>query len=59
MCWFLPSQHLANLLHQYPRLGIGLIRTLSQRLISTTRSVQEHESLHVQPPKEDQVYGDF
>jgi CRP-like cAMP-binding protein len=46
-CWYIPSEHLANLLHEHPRLGIGLIRMLSQRLIATTLRVQQTEG---QPP---------
>ena len=39
-CWFLPSDVLSELLHHYPRLSIGLIRMLSQRLMSATLKVQ-------------------
>lgn len=38
-CYFLPSAVLSHLLHQHPRLSIGLIRMLSQRLMSTTLRV--------------------
>jgi hypothetical protein len=37
--YFLPGPVLAALLHQHPRLGLGLIRVLSQRLMTTTRLV--------------------
>jgi hypothetical protein len=37
--YFLPSAVLANLLHQHPRLAVGLIRMLSQRLIATNLRV--------------------
>jgi CRP-like cAMP-binding protein len=40
-CYFLPSAVLANLLHQHPRLSIGLIRMLSHRLMSTTLRVSD------------------
>jgi hypothetical protein len=36
---FLPAEALSHLLHQHPRLCIGLIRMLSQRLMETTRRV--------------------
>lgn len=38
-CWFLPSGVLSDLLHQHPRLSVGLLRVLSQRLVATTRQV--------------------
>lgn len=38
-CWFLGSAVLSDLLHRHPRLAVGLIRVLSQRLIATTRLV--------------------
>jgi CRP-like cAMP-binding protein len=37
--WFLPSRLLSGLLHQHPRLGVGLVRVLSQRLMATTQRV--------------------
>jgi CRP-like cAMP-binding protein len=40
-CYFLPSAVLANLLHQHPRLSIGLIRMLSHRLTHTTLRVSD------------------
>jgi CRP-like cAMP-binding protein len=40
-CWFLPAPVLAELLHQHPRLGIGLLHVLSQRLAATTRLVPQ------------------
>ena len=39
-CWFLPAKVLADLLHMHPRLSIGIVRMLSQRLVSTTLQVQ-------------------
>ena len=38
-CYLVPTQVLSVLLQQQPRLGIGLIRVLSQRLMSTTMRV--------------------
>jgi len=37
--YVVPADVLAELLHQHPRLAIGLLRMLSQRLIATTRRV--------------------
>ena len=39
--WFLPGRVLSGLLHQHPRLGVGLLRVLSQRLAATTERVGE------------------
>lgn len=39
--YFLPSAVLAQLMHQHPRLSIGLIRMLSHRLMSTTLRVSD------------------
>lgn len=36
---FLPTDVLAHLLHQHPRLAIGVIRMLSNRLMETTRRI--------------------
>lgn len=36
---FVPTEVLSHLLHQHPRLSIGLIRMLSQRLMETTLRV--------------------
>jgi CRP-like cAMP-binding protein len=38
--YFLSSPVLASLMHQHPRLSIGIIRMLSQRLMSTTERVR-------------------
>lgn len=38
--YFLPTAVLADLLHQHPRLAIGLIRMLSQRLVATTLQIR-------------------
>jgi hypothetical protein len=38
-CLFVPAPVLAQLLHQHPRLAIGMMRMLGQRLIATTRKV--------------------
>jgi signal-transduction protein with cAMP-binding, CBS, and nucleotidyltransferase domain len=35
-CYFIPKAELVRLLHVHPRLSIGLIRMLSQRLVATT-----------------------
>jgi hypothetical protein len=40
-CYFLPTSVLATLLHQHPRLSIGLIRMLSHRLVHTTLRVSD------------------
>jgi len=37
----LPGEVLLELLTQHPRLAIGLLRTLSERLIATTRRLEE------------------
>jgi CRP-like cAMP-binding protein len=47
-CWYIPSEHVATLLHEHPRLGVGLIRMLSQRLIATTLRV--HQTVIHAPP---------
>ena len=39
--YFLPDAALAVLLHEHPRLAIGLIRMLSQRLAATTLRVRD------------------
>lgn len=39
--WFLPTTALSHLLHQHPRLAIGIIRVLSQRLMTTTLRVRD------------------
>jgi CRP-like cAMP-binding protein len=36
----LPSEVLLELLTQHPRLAIGLLRTLSERLIETTKRLE-------------------
>jgi hypothetical protein len=38
-CFLLPNRLLVRLMHQHPRLAIGLIRMLSERLMATTRQV--------------------
>jgi len=43
-CYFLPTAVLTNLLHQHPRLAIGLIRMLSRRLVSTTLRVSTSDT---------------
>lgn len=42
-CWHLQQSVLSRLLHQHPRLGIGLIRMLSQRLVETTAQLRGAE----------------
>lgn len=44
--FFLPRDVLAHLLHEQPRLAIGVIRMLSQRLISTTERLQGSTTRH-------------
>jgi hypothetical protein len=39
-CLVLPREVLTALLHQHPRLAVGLLRTLSDRLIATTHQVR-------------------
>ena len=38
--YYVPQALLAQLLHQHPRLALGMIRVLSQRLMTTTQQVQ-------------------
>lgn len=40
-CYVVPGEALAHLLHEHPRLAIGIIRMLSERLIATTLRVRE------------------
>ncbi|MBL9036903.1 MAG: cyclic nucleotide-binding domain-containing protein [Archangium sp.] len=40
--FFLSGSVLSNLLHEHPRLSIGLMRMLSHRLMSTTQRVQQN-----------------